>query len=149
MRAVVITVRYSLSVVCASSKKIIPQNLGLETTRVRMFATRNRREAPHHRAQRGHIASGKWLQFLLNRSQSMGLLASFCVGYTSVTALRAAGGAFQLSCNGARGGAAWVREAWSGHLVPQISLSLALLGRPRWWLLLWLQYGTSWQRWMA
>ena len=114
-----------------------------------MFATRNRREGPHHALRRGRIGSGKWCQILLIRSQWVGFLASFFVGYTSVTALRAAGGVVQLSCNGARGGAVWVREAWSGRLVPQVSLYLALLGRPRWWLLLWLEDGTFWQRWMV
>ena len=42
-----------------------------------MFATRNRREAPQNRAQRGHIASGKCSQILLNRSQWVRLLAYF------------------------------------------------------------------------
>ena len=77
MGAVVITVRHNLSLWGATSKKNLPSEPKFGESRVRMFATRNRREAPHHRAQRGHIASGKWLQFWLNRSQSMGFLAYF------------------------------------------------------------------------
>ena len=42
-----------------------------------MFATRNRREAPHHALRRGHIAIGKCSQIWLNRSQWVGLLAYF------------------------------------------------------------------------
>ena len=42
---------------------------------------------------------------------SSGLFALKIPNCSFFSALRAAGGAFQLSCNGARGGAAWVREA--------------------------------------
>ena len=114
-----------------------------------MFATRNRREEPPPSCAawphcQWEVASD------FAESQPMGetfglIFRRLHVGY------RAARGrwSLQLSCNGARGGAAWVREAWFGSLVPQFSLSLALLGRPRWWLLPWLQDGTSWQRWMV
>ena len=149
MRAVVITVRHSLSVVCASSKFFFTSEPRFgDYASSHVCDEKSSRRTPPRASPWPHC---QWeVLSVFADSQPMGgtfglILRRLHVGY------RAARGRWSLptvlqwrsrwSSMGARG--------MPGRLVPQFSLSLALLGRPRWWLLLWLQYGTSWQRWMA
>ena len=149
MRAVVITVRHSLSVWGSSSKIFFTSEPRFgDYASSHVCDEKSSRRTPPSCAAWPHCQWEVVPDFA--ESQPMGgtfglIFRRLHVGY------RAARG--RWSCSTVlQWRSRWssrVRVAWSGRLVPQISLSLALLGRPRWWLLLWLQYGTSWQRWMA
>ena len=149
MRAVVITVRHSLSLVRPSSKFFFTSEPRFgDYASSHVCDEKSSRRTPPRASPRPHC---QW-EVVPDLADSQPINGTFGLIFRRLhVGYRAARGRWSLptvfqwrsrwSSMGARG--------MPGRMVPQISLSLALLGRPRWWLLLWLQCGTYWQRWMA
>ena len=143
MRAVVITVRHNLSLWGPTSKFFLPSEPRFgDYASSHVCDEKSSRRTPPRASPWPHC---QW-EVLSVFADSQPINGTFGLIFRRLPRCARqleAVGAVQLSCNGASRLAAWVREAWSGRPVPQNSLSLALLGQPRWWLLPWLEDGSS------